>query len=282
MTASRLLLLSTGFLGRLVGGLLYWCAYPQRRIVGRNLAFALPELTRRERRRIARAVFRNYGCVLVETILSGWFSLEEIRRRVALNGGERFAQAAAAGRGVLAVSAHIGNWELALHGMPGYFGRPLTAVAKRFKSDWIEKRLHARRTRFGNTVLYKKGSLVEMTRVLRAGGVLVMMVDMARRKDGIEVEFFGKRATATPAAAMLALRCRAPVVPAFSHRDPDGRIIVSCGEPIEMRRSGDLRADLRENTQRITAAVEQAVRAHPGQWHWMMKRWKDYYPDLYK
>lgn len=274
--------LPVGALGRIAGALLFWFARSARRVVQRNLEFALPELGGRERRRIARGVFRNYGRVIVETFASGWFTPADVRRRLALEGAANLEAALAAGRGVVAVSAHLGNWELAMQGMPCFFGRPLTAVAKRFKADWFEERLHRRRTRFGNRVLYKKGSLAEMTRLLREGGVLVMLVDMARRKDGIEVEFFGRRATATPAAAMLALRCRAPVVTAFSHRAPDGRLHVVIGEPLEMHRSGDLRADLRENTQRITAAVERAVRAHPEEWHWAMKRWKDHYPEIYR
>jgi KDO2-lipid IV(A) lauroyltransferase len=272
----------TGTLGALTGGLLHVFARPQRRIVHRNLAFALPELSGRERRRIARGVFRNYGRVIWETFVSGWYTQADIDRRVTVADGEHLTAAIAAGRGVVAVSAHLGNWELAMQAMPAHFGQPLTAVAKRFKSERLENWIHARRTRFGNTVLYKKGSLADMTRILRGGGVLVMLVDMARRKDGIDIDFFGRKATATPAAAMLALRCRSPIVPALSYHREDERLVVKILPAIEVRRSGDLRADLLENTQRITAVVEQAVRAHPDQWHWVMKRWKDYYPGLYK
>jgi KDO2-lipid IV(A) lauroyltransferase len=49
-----------------------------------------------------------------------------------------------------------------------------------------------------------------------------------------------------------------------------------------MRRSRDLRGDLVENTQRITDAIERVVREHPEQWHWLMRRWKEYYPQLYE
>lgn len=272
----------TRSLGALTGALLHLLARTQRRTVHRNLAFALPELSQRQRRRIARGVFRNYGRVLMETAACGWFSKEDVARRATVTGGEHLSAAIAAGRGVLAVSAHLGNWELAMQAMPCYFGQPLTAVVKRFKSERLERWVRTRRTRFGNSVLYKKGSLTDMTRILRSGGVLIMMVDMARHKDGIDIEFFGKKATATPAAAMLALRCRCPIVTSFSHHAADGRLIVQVNPAIEVRRSGDLRADLLENTQRITAAVEQAVRAHPDQWHWALKRWKDHYPDLYR
>ncbi len=165
---------------------------------------------------------------------------------------------------------------------PCVLGETLTGVAKRFKSGIVEKYINATRTRFGNEILYKKDSLAEMTRILREGGVLAVMVDMARSKDGVDIRFFGKKATATPAVAMLALRCRTPVVPMFSVREPDGAISLYTDPALEMRRTRDLREDLVENTQRLTDAVERMVRRYPEQWFWLMKRWKDHYPHLYE
>jgi len=138
------------------------------------------------------------------------------------------------------------------------------------------------RTRFGNAILYKKDSLADMTRILRSGGILAILIDMARRKDGVDVRFYGRKATATPAVAMLALRCRAAVLPTFSLREPDGRIGIHAEPEIEMRRTRNLRADLVTNTQRITDVVEGMVRRHPEQWFWLMRRWKEHYPELYE
>jgi KDO2-lipid IV(A) lauroyltransferase len=121
-----------------------------------------------------------------------------------------------------------------------------------------------------------------MTRILRQGGILAILVDMARRKDGVEVRFFGKKATATPAVAMLALRCRCAVLPCFCIRERHGMLGIHFEPEIEMRRTNNLRADLVENTQRITDVVERMVRRYPEQWHWLMRRWKDHYPYLYR
>jgi KDO2-lipid IV(A) lauroyltransferase len=112
--------------------------------------------------------------------------------------------------------------------------------------------------------------------------VLAILIDMARRKDGVDITFFGKKATATPAVAMLALRCRCPVIPTFCIRESNGRIGIHVEPPVQMRRSSDLRADLVENTQRITEVVEHMVRKYPEQWHWLMPRWKEHYPELYR
>jgi len=95
------------------------------------------------------------------------------------------------------------------------------------------------------------------------------------------VVFFGRRATATPAAALLAIRCKSPIIAAFSHRDASGQLTIHVEPPVEIKRTGDLRTDLQINTQRITDRVEEAVRNYPEQWNWALKRWKEFYPDLY-
>jgi len=274
--------LPTRALGRFLGGLLYLCYPPQRHIVRRNLQFAFPDFSPRWVRRTAWGVFQNYGTTLVEILQMGFFSREQVLQRVRLHGLDQVLGKVSPDQGVVVVSAHMGNWEIGMQVMPCFFGRPLTAVAKKFKAGRIENWLHRVRTRFGSQILYKKGALAEMTRIVREGGILTILVDMARRKDGVDIEFFGKKATATPAAAMLALRCRCPVVPVFCLREVDGTIGIRVGAPIEMLRSRDLRRDLVVNTQRITDVVESMVRRHPEQWHWLMKRWKEHYPQIYE
>jgi KDO2-lipid IV(A) lauroyltransferase len=120
-----------------------------------------------------------------------------------------------------------------------------------------------------------------MMQTLRQGGILTIMMDISRRFDGVEVNFFGRRATATPAAALVGLRCKSPIIPVFSHRNPKGELIVRMEPPVEIQRTKDLRSDLQFNTQLITDRVERAVRKYPEQWNWMLKRWKEFYPGLY-
>lgn len=269
-------------IGRVLGHGLYLADRRARRTVRRNIAFAFPEMTPPQVRTLSRRVFANYGTGLVEILQLGFMTPADVEGRVRLYGIHHFRDAYALKRGVIGASAHLGNWELGVQALPCMLGEKVTAVAKKFKNNGFERWLHRVRTRFGNEILYKKGSLADMTAILRCGGVLAILMDMARRKDGVDVTFFGKKATATPAVAMLALRCRCPVIPTFCVREPDGKIGIHARPPLEMRRSKDLRADLVENTQRITDEVERAVREHPEQWHWLMRRWKEHYPHLYE
>ena len=116
---------------------------------------------------------------------------------------------------------------------------------------------------------------------LRKGEAVGLLMDVSRRFEGVEVQFFGRRATATPAAALLALRCKCPIIIGFSHRNAKGQLIINIEPPVEIQRTHDLRTDLQINTQLISDRVERAIRNYPEQWNWMLKRWKDFYPDLY-
>jgi len=269
-------------IGSAIGRALGWMDRPHCRIVRRNLAFAYPELGERDVHSLEGRIFRNYGVNLFELFQMGYMRPEDVARRMRYYGIEHFREALRRKRGVIAVSAHLGAWELGMQALPCVFGLHLTAVAKKFKSNWLENWIHSVRTRFGNAILYKKDSLADMTKILRGGGILAILIDMARRKDGVDVLFFGKKATATPAVAMLAIRCRAAVLPTFCIREPDGRIGIHAGPEVEMRRTKDLRADLVTNTQRITDVVEAMVRRYPEQWFWLMRRWKEHYPELYE
>jgi KDO2-lipid IV(A) lauroyltransferase len=268
-------------MGKILGRFLYFLDVPHRRIIRRNLHFSYPEWSRSQIQNLSKRIFHNYGIIILEVLQMAFSTREEMLSRAQIEGEEILAEALAIQKGVIVVSAHLGNWELGLQYSPCYFQRPLTGVAKKLRNSTLDRLVHKIRTRFGNRIIYKKGALPEMTQTLRQGRILGLLMDISRRFDGVEVQFFGRKATATPAAAMLALRCKSPVVPIFNHRNQMGNLVIKIERPIEIQRTGDLRSDLQTNTQLITDRIEQAVRKNPEQWNWILKRWKEFYPDLY-
>jgi KDO2-lipid IV(A) lauroyltransferase len=120
-----------------------------------------------------------------------------------------------------------------------------------------------------------------MRKTLRRGGVIALLVDQSRRREGVDVDFFGHRVTTTPAPAFLSIRCNCPILPIFCTREPDGRLTIHVESPLEVKRSGDLHDDIQASTQLMTDVVEYMVRKYPEQWLWAHKRWKKYYPHLY-
>ena len=268
-------------MGKILGHFLYFFDVHHRRVVRRNLHFAYPDWSRNQIQSLSKRIFQNYGIIIFEVIQMAFSTREEMLGRARIEGVEIISEALAKQKGIIVVSAHLGNWEMLLQYSPCYFQIPLTGVAKRLRNSTLDRLVHKFRTRFGNRIIYKKGAMPDMTQTLREGKVLGLLMDISRRFDGVEVNFFERRATATPAAAMLALRCKSPVVPVFSHRNHKGMLVIKVERPIDIQRTGDLRSDLQTNTQLITDRVEQAIRKNPDQWNWILKRWKEFYPDLY-
>ena len=269
------------FFGKMLGNLLYYLAAPQRRIVRRNLQFSHVESSPQQLQSLLKRIFRHFGITILELLQMTCFSQKELLRNVHLEGKEIIIEAMARQKGVVLITAHLGNYEMAWQYVPCYFGRQMAGVAKKMRNVRLDRLIHKMRTRFGNKIIYKKGALPEMMQMLRRGEMVGILMDISRRFDGVEVNFFGRRATATPAAALLGLRCKSPIIPAFCHRSANGKLIIRVERPIEIQRTKDLRADLQTNTQLITDRIERAVRNYPEQWNWMLKRWKEFYPDLY-
>ena len=268
--------------GRLLGTFVYIVDLRHRRIVRRNLQFTHPEWSRESIQRLSKRVFQNIGITFLEIFQMTCFSREDVLHKVRIRGEENLLNAIKSPKGVIMISAHLGNWEMAHLLISRYLQKPLVLVARQIQSKTLDRWIHRLRTRFGNIVLDKKRALRKMARTLHQGNALGLLIDQGTRlSEGVEVSFFGRTVTATPAAALLARRYDSPVLPVFCIREADDTLTLVAEPPLAVKRTEDLRADLKENTQIMTSAIEKAIRAYPEQWFWFHKRWKRHYPYLY-
>jgi len=268
-------------LGRIIGTLAYLIDVPHRRIVRTNLRLAFPDWPAEKVRRTSRRVFQQLGATLVEMCQLATYSQADVIDRVRVVGADRWRRALDQDRGLIIVSAHLGNWEVGMQYAACFMQKPALGVAKKIHFQPLNKWIHKLRTRFGNKIIYKKGALPDMRQALRKGGIVAMLVDQSKRREGVDVNFFDYTVPTTPAAAFLAIRCESPVLPIFCIREADGQLTIHVEPPLNFKWSGDLRSDVRTNTQLITQAVERTIRKYPEQWFWVHKRWKKYHPHLY-
>jgi KDO2-lipid IV(A) lauroyltransferase len=269
-------------MGRVLGMLLYGIDVRHRRIVRRNLKFVYPEWSPRRVKKISRRIFRNLGTTFLEICQMVCFSSDDILDKVKIRGQEHLLNAMHNNKGVILISAHLGNWEIVPLFWPLYFNVPITVVARKIQNQIINRWIHGLRIRFGSKVIYKDDALPEMTRTLRQGKILAILIDQGLKSSlGVKIKFFNKFVTATPGAALLAMRCNSPVLLGYCTRNEDGEFTIRLEPPLILKRTGDLSADLRTNTQIMTDAIEKVVRKYPEQWFWVHKRWRKYYPHLY-
>jgi KDO2-lipid IV(A) lauroyltransferase len=252
-----------------------------------NLALALPELGDGERRRLARRCFHHFGAAFCDTVSAQRFDLVEMCRRVTVEGWENVLEARrrAAPRGVFAMTAHLGLWEMAAL-VFGTYGGPLHVVGRPLDNPHLDRELVEHRRRFGNQLLAKRRSIRGMLRAIEAGENVAILIDQrVQPHEGIEVPFFGHPAVTTPVLAKLSLRLGVPVVPAYCLPLPGGRYRVIFKPGIEPPQPvpGGATADggegeedeaVRQLTARYLAEMEGEIRRHPHQWLWMHRRWQ--------
>ena len=242
-----------------------------RRLAVAHMGLAFPELDLATRRRLVRATFRHAGQAFAELSL-----FEKILRHpdyMRLEGVEALDAALARGRGAIAVTGHVGNWEL-LAAWAAAIGYPITVVVRRVN----DLRFHSLIVRFraaaGVEVLVRDDPrfVAAVGDALRRNRVVAMLIDQDTRGAGVFVPFFGRPAHTPPGAALLALRARVPVVTAFIERRPEGGHLVRVSPvPAELPRG---REGVRELTARLTAAIEAQIRRSPAEWVWWHERWR--------
>lgn len=227
-------------------------------------------------RRRARAVARHLARVVLELPglwLGGPRGLE---RRLRIEGFERLGPALAARRGVVLVSAHLGNWE-ALAASARVARVPLVMVVRPPRGALSRLGIAAVRRRLGARAVPEGDALSAARAALRSGAAVGLVIDQRPpARHAVPGTFLGLPAAISKAPAVLALGTGAPVFTALAHRAPDGIHVVSVDGPFSPPEGGagtvaDRVAGL---TRVLSARVEAAVREHPDQWLWMHRRWK--------
>ncbi len=267
--------------GNILGGLAYLLDARHRRIARRNLRFAYPEWPLDKINRISRKTFQNMGITLLEICQMTCFSKEDILQKVRIKGKENLLNTIKSHRGIIMISAHIGNWEMCSLFLSCYMQKSVVVVAQN-QPDIIERIIHKLRTSTGNTIISKKGAMIKLVRTLRKGKMTGLLIDQGTsRREGVDVTFFGHKTNATYAASLLAARYNCPVLPVYCIRESDAKLTVVVEPILRLHKTDDVRADLQTNTQIMTDSVEKAIRLYPEQWLWFHKRWKRHYPELY-
>jgi Kdo2-lipid IVA lauroyltransferase/acyltransferase len=261
--------------GRAVGALACAALPHLRRHAEINLRLAFPDSDERERKRIRRGVFRNLGRLLGEISQFPRLNRENISSVVIYEGLENYLDAVAQGRGVILLTGHIGAWELSVYAHSIY-GRPMSFLARRIDNPLVERLAESYRARYGNRSIDKRGSVREVLKTLKSGGVVGILADLNTScEEGVFCDFFGVKACSTAGVATLALRTGAVVLPGYLIWDEKARIHrLHFEPPIDTINTGAQKEDVIANTARYAKVLEAIIRRHPDQWLWIHRRWR--------
>ena len=234
-----------------------------------NIAMALGnQLNAAATANTARRSLRNFfrDCVEIGVTLES--SDDELQAQVPIVGREHLDAALNKGKGVIVLSAHLGNFfilgtRLAVEGYPNYVlvnqprdGR-FAELMDKYRLKVKQQTIHARP---------RCEALRKLNEVLRDNGIATIIADEYRQSSGAPICIGEKPLT-------YSLRTGAAVVPACVVRQPDDTLRLIVERELELDRTGKTMADVKENTIRITQWLERTVRKYPDQWNWMNIRW---------
>ena len=192
---------------------------------------------------------------------------------------DAFADAYQQGKGVLLLTGHFGNWEVAtvagIGSFPQMRGR-FHFVRRALKPDWFDRLVTRRFERAGFGVLPKRGSLDAMLDRLRAG-----RRHRVRRSTSTRSRRTASRSTSSArrrGRSRASPSSRSPPArrwcPATSWREPDGRHVLRFEAPIPAVEHASTSEAIRLTTRAYNAALERLVLRRPEQWYWVHRRWK--------
>jgi KDO2-lipid IV(A) lauroyltransferase len=248
-----------------------------RRIAGQSLRIAFgQEKTQAEIKKIIHDCFWNLGHSAIEIFYYAGHP-HMIKDRVSIEGREHLEAALAQGKGVVAVTAHFGNFPLMLtkFAQEGY---PIHILMRRMRDPKIDAFFYAKRTQLGLKSIYNnpRGLCVQnCLKALRNNEILFMLIDQHfGSHGGVLVDFFGRKAATATGPIVLASRTQSPILPIFILRESDDthRVIIEPAFEIEERKDYDEMLEV--NIARMTKLIEGYIRKYPHEWGWMHRRWK--------
>lgn len=241
--------------------------------VRRNLAYVCPELPEAEVARLTRAVPDNAGRTLIEIYSGAGFTDRFKHAPLAGDGVAALREAHAAGRPVVLVTGHFGNYDAPRAALIAA-GFNVGALYREMNNGFFNPHYVAAISKIGMPVFPRgRQGLAGLIKFLRGGGMAGFLMDQYMW-DGADLSFFGKPAPTALSAAELALKYNALVVPVYGVRQPNGLDFeVVCEAPIAHDTPEAM-------TQALNDSLEALVRQHMEQWFWIHRRWKPEQAEL--
>ncbi len=274
--------LRKGFFSTL-GILAYYLSARYRDVAFANLDFLFEDkLNKDEKDSIVRYSFKNLLMNFLHLMEIRHMSKEDISNKVSITNLEAVKQAHDDGRPIIYISSHYSSWELGFSAV-GAFVEPIDGVFKKMNNKQYQEWVLESRARFGNTALEKKSVLKPLIKVLKSGGAAGIIIDTAiNKREGLEVDFFGKKIRQTSTPAYLARKFNACIIPVTIRTDDDENYELILFNEIKVEKTDDEKADIQKSTQLQADWLSKLIKDEPKFWFWVHRRFKGEYSEIYK
>lgn len=260
-------------LGSSIADIFYLIRRKDRRAIIKNLKTITGSRdTARTYETMARELYRNFAKYLVDFFRFSRIDEEYVRKFVKIEGLHNVDAAMARGKGVIVMSAHIGNWELggSVIALSGY---PISAVVLPHRNKKIDD-FFKRQRLFGRLTPIEIGiSIKECYKLLKANKVLGLLGDRDFTRNGLLLDFFGKKTLFPKGPSAFGYRLGSAIVPTLIVREPDDTFRMIFEEPIYADTSKPEDEAVPALAKRCAVIIESYVKRYPTQWYIFKDMW---------
>jgi len=255
------------FLVNILGNLGFLLDKKRKNDICVNLNLAFPEKSDKEKKEIAKKVYKNFARNLIDFIENKKLSKEKLLEKVEFKGFEKLNYP------VVFVTAHFGNWEILPLAL-GSYGLTLNAVYRKIDNSKLNKEIVENRAKFGVYLIEKKGALKKLIHAIKKNENVGLLVDQnTSRNDGIETTFFDKKVVQTSSAAILSKKFNIPIAMAFVFPKNDKWEITI--------KDIFYTNDIQKSVDRQSKVIEEVVREYPEEYYWFHRKFKAFYKEKY-
>lgn len=250
----------------------YLFARSDRGNLEENLKIALASNDTNVIDRHTKNIFRNFAKYLVDFFRFSMLPRDYLLRNVTIEGRVNVDKAIANGKGLILLSAHLGNWELG-GGIIASLGYPFYAIALDHKDKRINDFFVKQRALIDVKIISIGAQLKNCFKVLRNNHILGIVGDRDFSNHGITANFFGRPTILPKGPAAFSMRTGAPIIPCFSIRTPEDRFKFIFEKAIDAVSTGNEEADMQSIIEQYAAVIERYIKSFPDQWYAFRKVW---------
>ncbi len=257
-----------------IGQLSFRLASKSKKRIEQHLTKAFgKEKSSKEIKELTKEVFMHSFTAAADYVRLPLMTTDEINSLIKVDGIRHLEKAYAKNRGVIMLSAHLGNWEL-LGIWVAKNGFPAAAIGARIRNPYLEKLVMKFRRQCGLKNIKRGNDTREIIKALRLGQGIGLLIDQSTKVQGEFVNFFGLPAHTATAPYRLAKKFGSPIIPVFIHLHKDYTYHIEFLEEIKLHNTGNETQDTIDTLQDCSTVIENIVRKYPEQWSWIHRRWK--------
>ena len=242
--------------------------FKSNKIINKNLKIFSSTISLKEKSRIVKDMWSNYGKTFIEYIFLNRFRREN--KFVILDGEENLLQIAKENKPVIFISGHFANFELMSMEITKR-NISLATIYRPLNNIFINPFMEFLRRKYVCKNQIKKGinGVRETIEFIKKNHCIALMIDQ-RISEGEKINLFNQPALTTTLPSQLSIKFNLEIVPVYIERIKDNKFKIEFQKRINPKNF----RDKLELSRELNKVLEKMILRNPGQWIWTHNRWK--------